>query len=434
MRRSLYQQAVGALRPLATCVVMGWGAAAFTQAVPVVTTPAPYEGFRLPDIKGTLSYSLSASESVLFGYNGQPGSGANAYTNFSGNLAYLSQSTTKPTSIVYSGGYLLGTSNQRSDPFQNLSLSQSFRSKSWNLALVDSVSYLPETPSAGLSGIPGVGDLGITPAPVTTSNGLGILTTYNTQVSNVAGATLTRFLTGSTSVTGTGSYSIQRFTGDGVGLDSNQTSATASVQHRIDARDSFGVGYTYSKSTYQNSVLSFYTQGGFLQYTREFTRRLTASVSAGPQYVGSGNNTISAPSTNLQASATVNYELRRFHTSVLYSRGVNNGSGVLLGARSDSLDATISGRLNRVLGASALVGYNHSTSLASPYYPSFSNQGIVASGQLSRSLGRFFSVFGSYTIERQGISGTSAVPNAFNGLSQIASFGITYSPRPFLGR
>src|ERR1700760_1051342 len=85
-----------------------WAPSLFAQATAAATAPAPYSGFSLPDVAGTLRYSLTASESVVLGYNGQANTGASAYTNLSGNIAYLSSSVQHPFSAVYTGGYLGG--------------------------------------------------------------------------------------------------------------------------------------------------------------------------------------------------------------------------------------------------------------------------------------------------------------------------------------
>ena len=72
------------------------------QATP--SAPAPYSQFALPDLGGELRYALTASESLVSGYNGESGSGVNSYTNLSGDLAYVSRSTTPRFSTVYTGG------------------------------------------------------------------------------------------------------------------------------------------------------------------------------------------------------------------------------------------------------------------------------------------------------------------------------------------
>ncbi len=423
------------LLALCTLILSGFSfSGASAQGVSVVANPVAYDGFQLPTVGGSLQYSLTAGESILFGYNGEPGTGANPITSFSGNLAYLSKSENHPFSAVYSGGYLIGTSNEPSYPFQNLALSQVLRTRSWNFVLADSVSYLPQTPTTGLSGIPGIGDIGVAPIQNTSTAGLGILTDYSTRISNNVSGTASRNLTGSTSLQGTGGYTIQRFLGNSVGLSSDQITGGGGIEHRIDARSSFGVNYNYAASTFTNAQYSFSTQTLLFQYSRQLTRRLSMNVSAGPQRVASGNNTLSGPSNNVAGGAGLSYNGQKTIYSLSYSRGINNGDGVVVGSRSDSLSLGANRQLNRVWNLSAVVGYNHSTSLPSLILPSFSNNGIVFSGQASRALTHTLSVFASYTIQRQSVQGLAAVNNAFNGLSQVLGFGITYAPKPFLGR
>ncbi len=164
--------------------------AGHAQAVPAATAPAPYQGFGVPDLRGNLTYALSASESVTTGYNG--GNGTATSTNLSGDAAYLSRSETHPFSAAYSGGFLGSTSGpQPSTTFQNLSLSQVFRQKKWNFIVGDTVSYLPQSPTVGLSGIPGLGDLAIDPVQIGQGFGSGILSNYANWVSTFISATAT---------------------------------------------------------------------------------------------------------------------------------------------------------------------------------------------------------------------------------------------------
>ncbi len=89
---------------MGSILLLGLGSLAEAQA-PVVATP-PTFGFSLPSVEGTMTYSLSASEAFLTGYEG---SGADTTTSLSGSVGYLSSSPNKPFSLVYSGGYLFST-------------------------------------------------------------------------------------------------------------------------------------------------------------------------------------------------------------------------------------------------------------------------------------------------------------------------------------
>ena len=408
-------------------MLAGSSSCAFAQALPAATSSAPSEGFQFPTVNGTLQYSVTAAESLVFGYNGAPNTGTSAVTSFSGDLAYLSKSKTKPFSAVYSGGYLIGTGSEPSAPFQNLALSQIIQTRSYNFIIGDTVSYLPQTPTSGLSGIPGIGDVGLGGGPVATPS-LGIQTTYSTRVSNTTTGTVVRILTGSTSLHATGVYGLERFLGTSIGLDNNQVSGTGGVTHRIDARTSLGGDYSYSHFSYTAGGLNFNTQTLLFQFTRQLSRRFSLNVGVGPQRVNSGGQ----PSTNVSFNSSLGFLSGKTNYTLSYFRGVSAGDGVVAGAHTDSVNFTARRSLSRDWDVSGLVGYNRSNSLPNGLLPAFSDNGIVASGQLTRRLARSLFAFGSYTLQRQSIAGTAAVSNPFNGLSQIVGLGITYAPRPFL--
>ena len=109
------------------------------------------------------------------------------------------------------GGILIGNSGQPSTFFQSHSFSQVLSTKHWNIDVADNVSYLPESPVSGLSGIPGVGDVGVDPISVGPNSGIGVLTNYGPRVSNSASVSVSRTLTGHISAQASGLYAIQRF-------------------------------------------------------------------------------------------------------------------------------------------------------------------------------------------------------------------------------
>ncbi len=419
---------------------------AHAQAAPSATAPSPYEGFALPNIGGSLRFSVTASETVVTGYNGSPGTGTTSYTDFSGNLAYLSRSETHPFSAVYTGGYLIGNSQIPSYPFQTLALTQVAKTRNWNFVVGDSVTYLPQTPATGLSGVPGAGDLNVPPVQVGPTTGLGILTLYSTRVSNIVSGTATRQLTGSTFVSGTGAYFIQRYTGNSAnGINNDLESGTFGLNHRINALSNVGGSYSYSHSSfsYQPGISTLIGTGSSTYdtqtvqgtYSRQLSRKIGVTAGAGPQWITPGDGrVISSSSINFAASAAVNYQAQNYSAGVSYVRSVNNGDGVVVGTRNDTVALTVSRAFARIYQVSGLVGYNRSTQLANTLLPNFNSSGVVAGGQFSVQIARPVSAFASYTLQRQLFSGVSPALNDFNGLSQYVTFGVTYSPHAFLTR
>lgn len=424
---------------MAACVapVLLGGVPGQAQAIPAdATTTAPGIGFSLPRVGGSLSYALSASELITTGYYG---GGVSVGTNFAGDLAYLGKSQRHPFSAVYSGGVLVSNSNQPTTVYQSLAFSQLFTTKHWNFALADIVSYLPQGPLGGLSGIPGVGDLGVDPVAVVPSAGIGILTTYGPRVSNTTSGTASRQLTSRISTQATGYYSIQRFIGDNanLGLNSSTLGASGGVSYQFSARDTLTGSYNYSHFGYSGLPYAFTTQGATADFSRKWSPRLMTDVYAGPQIISGSNNNVllTGTSTQIAAGASASYLSRTTTYSLSYSRGANNGSGVIPGAFSDSITATARRQFSRDWMVSGTVGFSRTSSLPNLRVLSYSGNAVSFGAQASRRFGRSFSGFATYNLQDQQNSASSSVLgayNAYHGVYNNFGIGITYSPRNIL--
>ncbi len=119
-------------------------------------------GPNLPNLDGILHYALSASEMVQYGYYG--GGVVTHSTVLSGDVAYTAKSTIRPFSMLFSAGVILGNqSGQGTSYYTSATASQGYVTRHWDFNISDTVSYLPQSPTVGLSGIAGVGDLGSSP-------------------------------------------------------------------------------------------------------------------------------------------------------------------------------------------------------------------------------------------------------------------------------
>lgn len=418
-----------------TCLVaplflLTLGSAALAQAPQPITPSAPNFGFTLPTAEGTLTYAVSASESFI---TGQGNDDVNHTTVISGDMAYLSTSLNKPFSIVYSGGYLLTSTpgTPESSTFQNLALSQVVTTKNWNFVIDDGVSYLPQSPTTGLSGIPGVGDIGVTPVIVGDQPPQSILTNYESRVGNGLNGGATRQLDASTSLNASASWQILRFLGND-GIDSSSESASVGATHRIDARStaSANVNYVYTTDQYLGSNLPFTSEGISFQYTRQLSHFFNMTASAGPQRTyGSGIAAPLIPSKIfVVASAGLNYTRRFTTVSLGYSRATNSGSGVVYGALTDSVVLSASQQLTRNWQVAANASYARSSSLAKIVGVPTLSTGIYGGAQVSRKLNRSLFAYASYTAITQSVDETVTTQNAFNGLNQVFAVGLTYSP------
>ena len=420
------------MKNFSSFLVLGLGMGCFSmgalgQARPTASGP----GFALPTVGGSLRYSLSTSESLANGlYNRD---GIVSSTNITGNVAFITPSPVHPFSLIESGGYIVANSGQPSTFFENLLVSQALQFGRWSVTAADRVDYLPETPSTGLSGVPGVGDLNATPPPVDTPGtgaGLGILSLYGPRLNNSVSLAAARSLTGSLDFQASGTYSMLRYLGGTSaavnGIDNNSTSGNAGLNYRIDARSRVGATYFYSKSSFPGQQFTFTTQGVNGFYSRQLTRRLSTYVSGGPLKLSSSSGSLSGPSINFGATASVTYAGKEFTQSVHYVRDTSSGSGVIAGDIADSVFYGINRTYGTRLGVAGSVGYARTHSLLDTQ--PFSSEGVTASAQVTQALSPHVSGFASYTFQRQTVTYATDLTNAFQGTYNVVSFGVTYSP------
>jgi hypothetical protein len=393
------------------------------QNIPAVTTASPLQGFSLPDTAGSLTYGITGSESARIGYYND---GTIWNSTISGDLGYLSRSTDHPFRVVYSGGLYYSTGGEPSNFFQNLLLSQTFNIGRWNYTVSDGVRYLPESPSVGLSGVPGVGDVGVPTPPDPDDD---ILSNFGARLSNSTSGTVGRQLTGSTDIHGSGNYTIQRFIGGTGGLDLNSESGSGGVTHRIDALNSLQSNYAYSQSSYPSQQFSFTTQTLTAGYTRQMSRQLTVSASAGPQRTSSSNSAL-PKGLGVSVDASLIYTSENSATSLTFARGVRTGSGVVEGGVTDTTHFIYSRTVGRSASVSATASYAQQDSTPALTVVPFSTRTVLGSLQGSRAVGRYLSGYISYTLLDQSLHGSATASNGFSGISQIVAIGITYSPRP----
>ncbi len=404
---------------------------ALAQDTPAASASlAPSGVMGLDQNGGTLHYALGVSETIITGYGG--GGSTARSTNFTGSASLVTNSKTKPTSLIYSGGYLLSeTSGQPSAIYQDLGLSQVMMTKHWNFAASDFVSYLPASPTTGLSGTAGVGDLNTVPAG--TFTGDNILSFYSTRIGNNANASAEGKLTGSTSIEASGSYGIQRFLGS-LGTNNSNAGGSIGLQHRLGNLSTLGGNYTYSRfeygpsPTYYTGDFSFISQGVNLTYEHTFSRKLSSSISIGPQWTNSVYMQASPKRINFAADVALNYTGKLSHASLSYYRGTSSGSGILPGVDADNVSFMLQRILNQTWNGAISASYVHTSGIFSFNAATPSTQAFYGGVQVSRKIGRDIDAYLSYTAETQAISGISAAQNAFSGLSQVVGFGLTFSP------
>jgi len=425
--------------------LLGAAGSAQAQALPAAEASPISTGFALPTTSGSLSYALSASEGLNWGFFSN--SGRSESTNLNGNLGYISNSKRDPFSAVVSGGRSFGT-GQPSYNFLGAGLSQVIAVKHWTYVLSDNVSYLPQTPALGLAGLPGLGDIGISPVllgviPTTSTIAAptqGVLTNYEGRVTNTASGGFSREFTAKTSLRGSGAYSISRFVNttspQHTGLDYNVVSGGGGLYHAYTRRTTVGGNFEYSDFTYLGQSLGMptpdlKTQTATINFQHQYNRKFAVDAAVGPQWttieLGTDTTSISA-----FANVAATYQGEVTHQALTFVRSTNAGYGVIGGGVSTSVGYTAERKFGGGLWAAGLnASYSDTKSLPSATLPSFVFHTGVVGAQVSRALPHSLSAFASYSLQSQTDHGAFlTLLNAFSGQYQNLSFGITYSPMP----
>jgi hypothetical protein len=426
---------------LLTLSSMSYGQAA--PAGVATISPGPSNSSpNLPALDGIVHYALSASEIVQLGYYGS--GQVTSSSALSGDVAYTSKSTVRPFSLLFAGGLLLpNQSGQGVSTFQNVAVSQGYITRRWAFNLSDSFSFLPQSPTTGLSGIAGVGDLGIAPiqGPGEGPAG-GVLSVSGNRVANTLSGSVERQITSATSISGVGTWSVLHFLTDAGqgGLDTQQISGVVAINRRLDQRSSVSLDAVYSVFNYSGAGAgpqepNFQSKGLNVSYSRLLSRTLSVNGSIGPQWVSSSNSALIPSSLNVAGSAGLVYSRRFTSASVNYVRGVNSGSGVLPGGLSDSVSGSVGRTYGRDWAASMSGAYTHTSGLTQLY----TGTSTVATNevfntvyggvQVTRRFSTYLSGYLTYTAQNQSASYSFATQNALLGVSQTFGAGITFSPR-----
>ncbi len=392
--------------------------AALAQVVPEATGPG------IP-VSGNAHYDLHYSEIEYLGES----LGDSQSAVLSGDVAYANVSKRLPFSLQDSGGYswaVIG-SPYGVGPFNNLSLSQGFVRRKWNLQLSDNAGYRQEAPTTGFSGVAGTGEPigGSTPPPSTSQT---ILTVNTSTVDNSANAQFERTLNYATSLNLGDSYELLRYP-DGNGNDTDSETANAGLTWRLDARNSLSARYLFTQYSYPGNNLgllttTLMTNAALFGYERHWTRQITTDGSVGPEWVVGANSAIVPFSTRVSGNASFEDQFRFGSASLNYSHTTSGGGGFLVGGEIDSVSAGFSREFAKKITTALSAGYMRTSGLGAQG----TIDGKFGAAMFTWRLSRFFTAFASYTANDQ--ESTSSLPsNVLSQTLQVISFGIGYSPR-----
>ena len=350
------------------------------------------------------------------------------------------------TAFDYGGDSLTypAPSGQQQNWFQDASIEQTMSFKRLVFRLYDN--FIASSGSSfGGQGMGGPGLMGQSSPQValgTVISGFNpaqtILTGNVLQLNNSALAEADYSISRSSSFTFSGSYNFLHFLSAGY-IDNHAWNAQAGYNHSISPKNSIAFTAAYSRFSFVGTGQQIENETFSAVFGRQITNRMAFQISGGPTLLRVYNFVPpSGPRWTWSLNTALKYQWHRAGYSLSYSHGTTPGSGVLLGAESDTLTVSVFGKLAKfwTLNVNAGDGYNTGVS-------SFLSSGSSASGNfntwyagvsLDHQMGRYLDFGLNYGLQNQSENVTTCpVVNCPNiGLTQIGGISLTWHPRPLV--
>jgi hypothetical protein len=344
--------------------------------------------------------------------------------------------------VHYTGGGLF--SSYQNSAIQDLEISYNFKWQRWSLLVGGEVSFLSESPF-GFGGFGGLEFLsGDSPfGPGGFLNGvLGPNQTIPTimvpRLSDTLVSQIEYKVSPRSSWTASGAYGTLDFFG---------------VDYINSADALFQTGYNYSLSP-QSTIAVIYTFDDFrftkfaqtiedhvvkIAYARYVTGRLSFQVAAGPSVVLlSGVLTGSSNYPSWVLDSALNYKWDRTTLLLSYDHLVTGGSGVLVGAQTGQVQATVERKLSPKWRASLSLGYASNASLIPTATSSSSERynSWYAAARFNHQMRPGTDFFLSYGARLQAVNPASCTSSSCGGnfISNEISAGFNFGLRPILLR
>lgn len=332
------------------------------------------------------------------------------------------------TTIAYAGaGSLYAPASNYNTGFQDLSAAQTIRWRRTTLRFRNDFTQSAGATFGGLSiGGPGltmpvglVAQVSPTFVPSDT-----IQTGQTQEINDAAIGELDYQLSRRSVLTFAGSYGVLHFLTSGF-IDTQLSDGRVGYGYQLDRANSFGFLYDFQHILFSDGA-GFVTSNVIqATYGRLLPARTALQISAGPQYIMSNAFGVTIPSQwSWSLFAQVTHHVRRTTYSASYNHGVTNGSGVLLGATTETATGAVSQAFTRIWTGTVSGGYAYNSNLPTNTMAAgtetFSNWYV--SGNLSRLWGRRADTNFSYELQEQ--TGTF-------GVCPVASCGTTYLRQVF---
>ena len=302
--------------------------------------------------------------------------GWTTWSTFNGGIDLHRIAGNSDLSLLYSGGGSVSNDGSASNGIiQNLQFADRLAYRRATVSLLDQLGYLPETGFGSQFGgagiLPGTGSIGLQPGLLP---GQSILTTRGQRLSNSFAPEVDVKLTGRTSLTFVGNYSLLHYF-DNALLNYYSAGIKVGYNHEMTRKDTIGVSYGFNAFRYSNFNQSINDHVVQLSYGRRVTGRLAFQIGAGPEYTSfetpitstgtTGTGTSSGSSSHLYWSlnTALTYQLRRTGLGLTYAHGVSGGSGVQAGSIADTVSGSANRQLSRTFSGNASLSYSRNSGL-----------------------------------------------------------------------
>jgi hypothetical protein len=236
-------------------------------------------------------------------------------------------------------------------------------------------------------------------------------------------------------ITVSGSYGLLHFTVPGY-VNSSMIDAQAGYDYLLDPANSVAILGSYGRIDYTGTGNTTTDYVGALAYGRKITGRLAFQVAAGPQEIHSAGPAAGGGFTLVFASvnSALKYELRRSGISLTFARGLTSGSGILLGAKSNTFTGSGHMQLTRSWVGTVNAGYAMNNSLAAAGAATIQFDNWFVGANLGRRIGPHVQISANYGVQRQNAPATCPVGSSANcgttGLQQTVGLSVNWHLRP----
>jgi hypothetical protein len=418
------------------------------EQVQVGGSDQPLSGVQAPTLgpgvgaRNFLVPSFSATSQLG---TGSTGAGFGQPSNFNyllGTLDLNHVSNRSELLLHYSGGGMFST--YLNSAIQDLEFSYNFKWQRWSLLVGDDVSFLSESPF-GFGGVGGLQFLsGDSPfAPGGSLNWvLGPNQTIPTimvpRLSNLLVSQIEYKVSPRATWTASGSYGTLNFFGVGF-INSTDALLQTGYNYSVSPQSTVAVIYTFDDFRYPQFPQTIKYNVVKIGYARYVTGRLSFQLAAGPSVVMlRGVFTGYANNLSWALFSALNYKWDRTALLLSYDRLVTGGSGVLVGAQTGQVEATLERKLSPRWQLSASLGYASNGSLipnttTSNFQHYNSWYTAVRFNHQMRPGTNLFLGYGA-GLQATNVVGCTSPNCSTNSISHQFSVGFNFSLRPILLR